>query len=175
MKNILDKISPNEALEILRLLAKTDKQIQKKILDIAEKMIKGIDFECICDDVFWALDGIDVHDLWNRSGSTVDGYISPGEMAVEMIEEELNPFQQEIFRLIELGLYKEAKLYCMGVLKGLYMYEHDSKSEFKDWATDMPGECFSYLYDEWKKRSKKKSDIKDMNGFLAEECENWMK
>ncbi|RZB36967.1 MAG: hypothetical protein SRB2_01767 [Desulfobacteraceae bacterium Eth-SRB2] len=58
MKNILDKISPNEALEILRLLAKTDKHIQKKILDIAEKMIKGIDFECICDDVFWALDPV---------------------------------------------------------------------------------------------------------------------
>jgi hypothetical protein len=39
MKNILNKISPNEALEILRLLAETDKRIQKKILDIAEKMV----------------------------------------------------------------------------------------------------------------------------------------
>jgi hypothetical protein len=175
MKNLLDKISPNEALEILKLLAKTDTQTKKKILDIAENMIKDIEYDSICDDVFWALDGIDVHELWNSSGSTIDGYISTGQMAVEMIEEELEPFQQEVFRLIELGLSQEAKLYCMGVLKGIYMYEHDSKSEFMDWATDIPGECFHYLLDEWKKRSKKKSDIKEMNEFLMKECDNWMK
>lgn len=175
MKNILDKISPNEALEILKILANSDKQIKRKIFDIAEKMVKNIEFDGICDNVFWALDGIDVHDLWNRSGSTVDGYISPGEMAIEMMEEELQPFQQEIFRLIELGMPQEAKLYCMGVLKGLYMYEHDSKSEFKDWATDIPGECFSYLLDEWKKRTKKESDINEMNDFLMKECKNWLK
>ena len=175
MNNLLDKISPSEALEILKLLAKTDTQTKKKILDIAENMIKDIDYDSICDDVFWALDGIDVHELWNSSGSTVDGYISTDQMAVEMIEEELEPFQQEVFRLIELGLSQEAKLYCMGVLKGIYMYEHDSKSEFKDWATDIPGECFHYLLDEWEKRSKKKSDIKEMNEFLMKECDNWMK
>jgi hypothetical protein len=175
MKNLLDKISPNEALEIIKFLAKTDKQIKKKILDIAETMIKDIEYDSICDEVFWALDEIDVHELWNSSGSTVDGYISTGQMAVEMIEKELEPFQQEVFRLTELGMSQEAKLYCMGVLKGIYMYEHDSKSEFKDWATDIPGECFRYLLDEWKKRSKKKSDIKKMDEFLMKECENWMK
>ncbi|MBT3258670.1 MAG: hypothetical protein HN366_19740 [Deltaproteobacteria bacterium] len=31
MKKILDKISPHEALEILKLLAKTDKQVKKKL------------------------------------------------------------------------------------------------------------------------------------------------
>jgi DNA phosphorothioation-dependent restriction protein DptG len=175
MNNLLDKISPNEALEILRLLTKTDTQIKKKIIDIAENMIKDIEYDSICDDVFWALDGIDVHELWDSSGSTVDGYISTDQMAVEMIEEELEPFQQEVFRLIELGLSQEAKLYCMGVLKGIYMYEHDSKSEFKDWATDIPGECFHYLLYEWEKRSKKKSDIKEMNEFLMNECDAWMK
>ena len=107
MNNLLDKISPSEALEILKLLAKTDTQTKKKILDIAENMIKDIDYDSICDDVFWALDGIDVHELWNSSGSTVDGYISTDQMAVEMIEEELEPFQQEIFRLIKLGLSQE--------------------------------------------------------------------
>ena len=67
------------------------------------------------------------------------------------------------------------KSYCMGVLKGIYMYEHTSNSEFKDWATDIPGECFRDLLDKWKKRSKKKSDIKEMNEFLMKECNNWMK
>ncbi len=175
MKNILNKISPTESLEILKILAKTDKQIQKKIVDIAEAMVKNIEFEGICNEVFWALDGIDVHDLWNRSGPTVDGYISPDEMAAEMIEDELEPFQKEIFRLIDLGLHQEAKLYCMGVLQGIYLYRSDSNSEFKDWATDIPGECFHYLLDEWKKRSKRKSDFKEMDEFLIKKCGNWMK
>ena len=76
MKNLLNKISPDEALEILKILAKNDKQIKKKILDIAENMIKDVDYESISDVVFWALDAIDVHDLWNSSGPTADGYIS---------------------------------------------------------------------------------------------------
>ena len=89
------------------------------------------------------------------------------------IENELDPFLNEIFRLIELGLQQESKLYCMGVLKGLYMYEHDSGSEFKDWATDMPGEYFRSVLDKWKKATKKKADIKEMDKFISIECENW--
>ena len=173
MNKMIDKISPHEALEILRVLAKTDKQVKKKIIELAELMIKDINFEGISDDVFWALDSIDVHDLWNRSGPSVDGYNSPEEMAFEMIEEKIEPFQQEIFRLIELGLNEEAKLFCMGVLKGLYMYDHDSDSEFKNWATDIPGEVFTTLLDEWKKRLKKKLDINEMDAFLEKQCEDW--
>jgi len=174
MKNLLDKISPDEALKILKLLAETDKRIENKIFSIAENIITDIDIEDICDDVFWSLDAIDVHDLWNRSGSNIDGYISPVEMAFEMVEEDLEPFQQKIFRFIELGLHQKAKLFCMGVLKGLYTYEHNSKSEFKDWAADIPGESFRFLLDKWKKHSKNKSDIKEMNEFLIKECKKWL-
>ena len=175
MKKLLEKISPNEALEILKLLAKTDKQVKKKILDLAENIIKDIEYDSISDDVFWALDSIDVHELWNNSGAMVDGYISTDEMAVEMIEKELEPFQKEVFRLMDLGLSQEAKSYCMGVLKGIYMYEHDSNSEFKDWATDIPGECFGSLLNEWKKRFKNKSDLKQIDEFLKKECKCWTK
>ena len=175
MKNIFDKISSNEALEILRLLADTDKQVKNKICKIAEEMITDVEFEGLSEDVFFALDGIDVHDLWNRSGSTVDGYISPGEMACEMIDDELEPFKKEIYRLVELDHFHEAKKYCMEVLKGIYMYNFDSQSEFKNWATDVPAEYFHEILNGWKKRTKKEADIKEMNDFLMKECENWVK
>jgi hypothetical protein len=175
MKDLLNKISPGESLEILKLLAKTDKQIKKKILDVAEKLIKDVDYESVSDDVFWALDAIDVNELWSSSGETMDGYISTDEMAYEMIANELEPFQKEVFRYIDIGMAKEAKFYCMGVLKGIYMYEYDSSSEFKDWATDIPGEAFRSLLEKWKEQTKKKSDIKEMNEFLKRACENWIK
>lgn len=175
MKDLLKTISPSEALEILRLLAKTDKHIKKKIFDIAENLIKDVDYESVSDDVFWALDAIDVHELWDSSGPRTDGYISTDEMAYEMITYALESFQKEVFRFIGIGMTHEAKLYCMGILKGIYMYKNDSTSEFKDWATDIPGECFRFILGKWKEKTKKKSDLHEMNAFLKRECENWAK
>jgi hypothetical protein len=62
---------------------------------------------------------------------------------------------------------------AMGILKGIYQYEEDSKSEFKDWATDVPGECFGYLFDEWKKRCNNIKDKKEMKNFISDACPNW--
>jgi hypothetical protein len=61
----------------------------------------------------------------------------------------------------------------MGILKGIYQYEEDSESEFKDWATDVPGECFGYLFDEWKKRCNNIKDKKEMKNFISDACPNW--
>ncbi len=47
-----------------------------------------------------------------------------------------------------------------------------TRSEFKDWATDVPGECFGYLLSEWEKRCNKKEE-KEMSDFLGKECPNW--
>jgi hypothetical protein len=87
------------------------------------------------------------------SGPKTDGYPGPGEMAVEMVEEALEPFLQEMHRLLDLKMNPEAKLCCMGIAKGIYEYEENSTSEFKDWAIDIPGEMYSHIVDEWKKRS----------------------
>ena len=57
--------------------------------------------------------------------------------------------------------------------KGLYKYEHDAKSEFKEWVADVPGECYVHLLREWRKRNKSKKDGKDMETFLERECSKW--
>lgn len=170
MKNkIIDKISGEEALTILRQLAKNDPKIGKQIEKEAEKLLKKVDLEEICEDVYSVLDGIDVEELWDRSGASRYGYSSPEDMAMEMMEEELEPYNKEVVKYLELGMAKEAKLYCMGVLKGIYQYEQESKSEFKDWAADVAGECFGYLLEEWKKRINNKDDLIEMDKFLEKE------
>ncbi len=172
---ILDRISPEEALEILRRLAKKDSDIEKQIEKETAKLLEKIDLEEICEEVFSVLDGIDVHELWDRAGPRTDGYSSPDEMAAEMIEEELDPYNKKLIKYLKLGMAKEAKLSCMGILKGIYRYVQESKSEFKDWAIDIPEEYFGYLLKEWKNGTKNKGDLNDMNKFLEKECSSWTK
>ncbi len=76
-KNIINKISPDEALTILRQITKTDKELKKKIIELAESLFKDVDVDEICEAVFYALGGIDVHELWDRAGPKTDGYTSP--------------------------------------------------------------------------------------------------
>lgn len=171
-EDIFDKISPNEALEILRQITKTDKKLKKKIIELAEDLSRDVDVDEICENVFYALDGIDVHELWDRAGPKTDRYNSPEDMSVEMFEEALEPFVQEMRRLFNLKMHQEARLYCMGILKGIYQYKEESGSEFKDWASDVPGESFGYILREWGKNNNNK-DKKEMKDFLNNECPVW--
>ena len=170
--NIINKISPDEALAILKRLSKKDKDLRDKILEAAEDLTRDANVDELCEAVFYALDGINVHELWDRAGPNRDGYTSPEDMSFEMFEEALEPFLRDMQRLLSLKMYKEAKLHCMAILKGIYQYEEESKSEFKDWATESPGECFGSTLREWaKKRSAK--DIKEMKNFIQKECQDW--
>jgi hypothetical protein len=176
MKNqIFNKITPDEALDILNTLAKSDKELKKKIIDLAEAIFTDVDFDDVCENVFHALDGIDVHELWDRAGPRTDGYTSPEEMAVEMFEEALEPFFLDMHRLLDLKMNQEAMLCCMGIAKGIYEYEENSTSEFKEWATDIPGEMYGFVIREWKERGITAKDRKKMRSFVQKECPNWSK
>jgi hypothetical protein len=172
--DIFQKISPNEALEILEQLTKKDDNLKTKIIELAEELFRDVDVEEICEDVFYELDGLDVHELWDRAGSKTDGYTSPEDMSVEMFEEALEPFYQEMQRLLDLKMYQEAKLYCMGILKGIYRYEEKSETEFKNWASDVPGESFGYILSKWGKDRNNK-DKKEMEIFIRKEFPAWSK
>lgn len=175
MKNdVFEKISPSEALQILRQITKKDNNLKNKVIELAEDLFRDVDVDEICEAVFDALDGIDVHELWDRAGPGTDGYTSPEEMALEMFEDALRPFVQEMQRLLDLKMHREAKQYCMGLLKGIYQYEEDSGSEFKDWASDIPGESFGYILRKWGKTGNKK-DKTEMKNFIKNECEAWSK
>ena len=90
----MEKISWYEALKILRRLAENDPKIWKQIEKLAEQILKEVDAEGICEEVHFVLDQIQVEELWDRAGPKRDGYTSPAEMAVEMMEEVLEPYNE---------------------------------------------------------------------------------
>ncbi|MHC4711178.1 MAG: hypothetical protein ACYTA3_12365, partial [Planctomycetota bacterium] len=85
-KGVLANISPEQALDVLLRLWGKGADIRKAIAEETESLLRKIDREEIADEVFAALDSIDVHELWDRSGPSSSGYSSPDEVAMEMVE-----------------------------------------------------------------------------------------
>jgi hypothetical protein len=175
MTDILGRISGDEALRILRNLCAEGAEMRKQILAEVEKMLSEVDREGVSDEVLFDLDTLSVDELWDRSGPKRHGYTSPDEIAVEMIEEILKPYEDRIKKYYGLGMPEQAKECCMGVLKGIYQVGQELQSEFKEQAPDVPGDCFGGILDEWRRRCTRKHDIQDMNEFIARECPKWAK
>ena len=125
-----------------------------------------MNIDAVAEDVFYELDSIAVEDVWDNSGATRDGYVEPGEYACQLFENALQPFEEHLERCQELSLLKQAKHQCMGILKGIWRFEAESKSEFKDWAGDAPGENMMRLFEEWEKKSNNPKDIEEVKMFM---------
>lgn len=170
---IIDGLDPNDALAILKRLAKEDADLAQRIEQIGLEYLSGVDVEDVADQVYFELDTIPVEEVWDRSGSTREGYIEPTEMAYEMFEEALEPFMHELKKYQQLSMRPEAKRYCMGILKGIYRSEKESESEYKEWAVDAPFHYSARVLDEWKKSSKDPDAIGEVEEFVRRELSGW--
>jgi hypothetical protein len=169
-KDVLDVLSPEQAATVLDRLAASDPEIRKKAREIALELVGDVDVEELAEAVYWELDSIAVEDVWDNSGPTRDGYVDPGDYAWQLFEEALEPFVEQLGKCQQLGLTDLAKLHCMGILQGIHRFEAESESEYKDWATDAPGEYFVSVFDDWRKGTKSKKDIAEVKRFVQELC-----
>lgn len=151
---LLETIDGKDALAILRVLITSNKELKKQVEEIAKKLLTNISIDNICDEVYSALDLLDVHDVWDNSGGCSDGYHDPGDIAWEMFEIELESFWVEMKKCQELGMYDAAIMHCIGILLGINKFATDSTSEFVDWAVDAPTTYFDETFDKWKQGCK---------------------
>ncbi len=171
--SVLEELSPSQGLEILKRLANEDANISKRANVLAREYLSEIDPDVIADEVFLSLNGIEVEDVWQNSGSTRYGYIDPYELASDMFEEALEPYLEEMRKCHKLSLYREAKLHCMGILEGIYRFEVEATSEFQDWVTDVPQNNFEQVLEEWQKRNRDPSLLDEMDMFVKSNFERW--
>ena len=144
--------------------------IRNAVVAEARNVLSGIDLDQIANEVFFVLDSVDVRDCWDRAGSSRDGYTSPDEAAVELVEEQLRPFSDQAGRYHDLGMADEEATYCQGVILGIYRYEHESKSEFREWAVDIPIECAGALLTDWRERGQDSISAAAMEEFIRDRC-----
>ncbi|MAF76045.1 MAG: hypothetical protein CMF17_09370 [Idiomarinaceae bacterium] len=137
-KAIINNLSPQEALTLLKNLAENDPQLAKRIAQMAHEHIREVDSQDVAADVYSDLDALQVEDVWDQAGSTRHGYVETQEVADEMIHNVLAPYTGDLERYKMLNMPQEALAVCMGILEGLYLFETESTNEFKDWAVDIP-------------------------------------
>ena len=177
MKNedAIAKLTPGQALLIVNRLARLGDEIRNAVLIEAMNVLNEVDLAATAEAVFAALDFIDVEECWDRAGASRHGYTSPDDAAAELINEELDPFLDQINRYHDLGMFDQEIAECKGVILGLYRYEQESKSEFREWCEDISGECARALLDDWRKRNQNAARLGEMHEFICEHCPEWAK
>lgn len=174
-KRGLDDVSAEHACEILRRLAREYAKISKRIEELALERLVKANPDDIAGSVFRDLDGLEVEDVWDNSGGTRDGYVDPDELASEMFENALEPYLDELRKCQKLSMEGEAMLHCMGILMGLYKFEKEATTEFREWAADDPHEYFVQVLDEWMNWNKDPKKWGEMRDFVKRNFPEWHK
>jgi hypothetical protein len=175
MNDVISKLTGEQALIVIERLSRKGGELREAVIAEAMSALTEIDVLNTADEVFGVLDCIDVQDCWDRAGRSGDGYTSPDEAAAEIIEQELQPFFEQAERYHKLGMLEQEATYCMGVVRGIYRYERESKSEFREWSEDIPAECAGFLLGQWRERNRDAQSINAVREFIREHCPEWSK
>lgn len=174
IKQILNNISADSALKILKNLA-NDGDTAKKIEELALGHLTEVNPDSIAENIFNDLNSLEVEEVWENSGNTSDGYVAPYELASEMFEETVETYLDDLRKYQKLSMDREARLTCMGILKGIYMFKKDATTEFKGYAEDDPYTNFIDVFEEWSKANKDPKKEKEMSTYVKENFPEWYK
>jgi len=123
MNDLISKLTGEQAIDVLHRLTKEGGAVADAALAEAKHVLAAVDIDEIADQLFFQLDMIDVQNCWDRSAATRNGYTSSEDTAMKLIDEELQPFHDQMKHYHELGIDEQERDYCIGTILGLYRYE----------------------------------------------------
>ncbi len=173
MTDVIGKITSEQALLIVERLCRKGGEVRDAIIAEAMSLLSEFTLEEVAGEVFDALDLIDVQDCWDLAGGSRNGYTSPEEAAVDVIEDELQPFFDQVERYHDLAMTAEEAAYCQAVVLGIHRFDRESNAEIKQLAKDLPAQYAGALLDDWRRRNPDKAGIAAMEAFVREKCSKW--
>jgi len=169
MTDLTGKITPEQALLVVERLCARGGDIRAAVIAEATGLLTEFSLEDTADEVFDALDLIDIQDCRDLARAH-DGRSSVEEAAADIIEEDLQPFFDQVERYHDLGMTAEEARYCQAVVLGIYRFGEESEAEIKALAADLPLEYAVSLLDGWRRRNPDKAAVAAMDAFLKERC-----
>jgi hypothetical protein len=171
-QEIIDNLSPEDALTILRQLAARDEKLAGEIAALARNHLSKVDMDKVARTLRHQLELLEPEDVWERAGMTRYGYVDDSEAAFELLQELLEPHLDEVRRRQKAGLYLEAEQICMGLMLAFYEFEYEWTSEFKDWVVDLSLEYACDIARLWRKGSGGRDDS-EMQAFIEAALAQW--
>lgn len=135
MRN-LDRLTPFESAALLRTLLQRRPDLRADAEAIAESMLADADIDQVADEVEDAIRQSDVDELHGRAGRQPEGYVEPGEAAWAILEEAIEPFNDDLRRRLDLGRHDAAMSLAIGIVLGLYRCRRHDDADLIAWAED---------------------------------------
>lgn len=146
---LLERLKPGEATAVLRRLLEVHPDLSSEAEEIARSLLHEVNYEDVAAEIEDEIRALDYEDLNARAGSHEWGYVEPSEAAVEILEETLEPFVEDLKRHLELGLEAEALEICKGLVLGCYRLSEREGGDVLGWAPDFPGEAAGNALEVW--------------------------
>ena len=118
-QEIIDQLSPDDALAVLKAISREDDQLAARIVEKATLYLSNVDPAEVAAALYAELDALEVEEVWDRAGPKRHGYVDPGEAAHEMVQEVIESFLQELLKYRGLGMRAQANQMCVGLLQGV--------------------------------------------------------
>ena len=170
---ILESLTGSDALSILRILADRDERLAREIDAVAGDLLGEVDVAGVAANVKDELESLAVDDIFDKSGARREEYVDPGDAAFEMFAEALAPFLQDMEKYRTLGRPEQASACCLGILQGIYDFDKDSSTQYKEWAVDAPKEYFGQVVDAWENIYHGKPPLSKLNSFVRGHCPDY--
>ena len=146
---LLERLKPGEAAAVLRRLLAVHPDLSSEAEEIARSLLHEVNYEEVAAEIEDEIRALDYEDLNARAGSHEWGYVEPSEAAVEILEETVEPFLEDLKRHLELGLEAEALEICKGLVLGCYRLSEREGGDVLGWAPDFPGEAAGNALEVW--------------------------
>lgn len=163
----LDLLTGDEAQAVLQELLSSRPDLIPDARRAANALLATVSFADVADNVFGALQALDLDDL--DAGPGAGGYVEPSEAAWEVIKNAVTPYLNGLERRVKLGHKDEAVEVCKGVVLGLYRAER-SGFELLEYAEDGPSELAGHAVEIWRRRRR---NYKFPRDFVEEFTPEW--
>ena len=145
----MERLKPEEAAAVLRHLLKVHPDLSSEAEEMARSLLREVRYEQIAAEIEDEIRALDYEALNARAGRHAWGYVEPAEAAMEILEETVGPFREDMKRHLELGLEAEALEICKGLVLGCYRLSERAGGDVLGWAPDFPGEAAGYALEVW--------------------------